>query len=201
MINKNVTYGRIITPSWCYQDNIFTDNELSYLTGYFSNQQLFEGEIGPKNELKSDVRRSKINFMNWDPNHKWIFDRFNNLIDSINNEYYNFDLLGYEHIQYSEYREKENGEYNFHMDMAFDSSDHYPTFPRKLSLAMLLNEPEKDFLGGGFEINFGPEDTAKIPTKKNRAIIFPSFLIHKVNPVIRGTRKSLVIWVIGPKFR
>ncbi len=36
---------------------------------------------------------------------------------------------------------------------------------------------------------------------KGRMIFFPSFLIHRVAPVTQGIRRSLVIWVTGPKFR
>jgi len=37
--------------------------------------------------------------------------------------------------------------------------------------------------------------------KKGDIIVFPSFMVHRVKPVTKGTRKSIVIWVLGPKFR
>ena len=36
---------------------------------------------------------------------------------------------------------------------------------------------------------------------KGTAFIFPSTLHHKVNPVTRGVRKSLVAWFFGPRWR
>ena len=73
---------------------------------------------------------------------------------------------------------------------------------RKLSITMLLNEPGIDFEGGGFEINNGREsESLKVETKRGRIIAFPSFMIHRVAPVTKGTRKSLVVWVLGPKFK
>ena len=66
----------------------------------------------------------------------------------------------------------------------------------------MLSEPGVDFEGGEFEINQGTETNPMVTdTKKNRAIVFPSWTIHRVKPVIKGVRKSLVIWVVGPKFK
>ena len=191
----------LITPSWCYWDNVFTEMELNLITHYLSNLELEKGRVGgyegnEKGIVSDKIRRSDVSFFSCNANTNWIFDRFNNIIQSINDQFYNFDLEGYESIQYSEYKDFEKGEYIFHMDSAFDSSE---VLPRKLSLAMLLND---DFDGGEFQINIGTESNSiALETRKNRAIIFPSFLIHRVAPVTRGVRKSLVIWVLGPKFR
>ena len=37
--------------------------------------------------------------------------------------------------------------------------------------------------------------------QKGTIIIFPSFIRHRVTPVTKGVRKSLVVWVDGPRFR
>jgi PKHD-type hydroxylase len=73
---------------------------------------------------------------------------------------------------------------------------------RKLTLILLLSESGIDFVGGDLLMNMGMEKNAlSVPLHKGRIVAFPSFLIHKVTPVLRGTRKSLVIWVEGPKFK
>jgi PKHD-type hydroxylase len=73
---------------------------------------------------------------------------------------------------------------------------------RKLTCIMLLNDPGVDFYGGDFQIYMGGdmEHSLTPSMKKGTIICFPSFLIHRVKPVILGVRKSLVIWVTGPKF-
>ena len=43
-------------------------------------------------------------------------------------------------------------------------------------------------------------DSPEVITKYGRAVLFPSFLCHRVKPVTKGIRKSLVVWVVGPKF-
>ena len=54
------------------------------------------------------------------------------------------------------------------------------------------------FTGGDFYL---PESNNLIKLKHNRAVFFPSCFLHKVTPVTKGIRKSLVVWVTGPKFR
>jgi PKHD-type hydroxylase len=74
--------------------------------------------------------------------------------------------------------------------------------PRKLSLTLLLNDDNDDFEGGEFQINNGKQETPiTVDMFKGRAVLFPSFMIHRVKPVTKGVRKSLVVWVLGPKFR
>jgi PKHD-type hydroxylase len=66
-------------------------------------------------------------------------------------------------------------------------------------MTLCLNE---NYEGGYFQINVGKEsEPLFIQAKKGRAIFFPSFMIHRVTPVTLGTRRSLVVWVLGPKFK
>jgi PKHD-type hydroxylase len=39
------------------------------------------------------------------------------------------------------------------------------------------------------------------PREKGTVIMFPSYLLHRVTPVTKGVRKSLVLWVGGTTFR
>jgi PKHD-type hydroxylase len=75
---------------------------------------------------------------------------------------------------------------------------------RKLSVSVLLSDP-KDFKGGEFEFDFrnhDPKDkenkqVAKELNKKGSMIVFPSFIWHRVKPVTKGVRYSLVLWYLG----
>jgi PKHD-type hydroxylase len=70
---------------------------------------------------------------------------------------------------------------------------------RKLSMSMLLNTPGVDFEGGDFQTFFAKETDVSL--KRGQILIFPSFIVHRVKPVTKGIRKSLVIWVTGPGFK
>jgi PKHD-type hydroxylase len=194
-----------VTFPWAYQDDIFTHTELDNIVSYCENVGLERSStIGATSkEQVEEVRKCDVKFHNRNNETSWIFDRINDVIVRINSLYYGFDLNGYESFQYTSYNSAEEGNYNWHMDMCL-SNVNLPndmTEPRKLSMSLMLNDPEKDFEGGEFQLNMGMESRSEtLPFKKGRAIFFPSFLIHRVMPVTKGFRKSLVVWVVGPKF-
>lgn len=213
--NNTFERSKLIYP-FCYWDNVFTDQELDKMCSYFSSvgversvrygyASLDNDKFIEKNPEQAN-RISKSRFYDYEEDNEntlWIFQKLNRTIDIINSKYYNFDLNGYDFFQYTEYDSDELGKYDFHMDTIIgnikpDDSDQM----RKLSITLLLNDSEKDFEGGNFEINTSKEkDAIKVDLIRGRMIIFPSFMIHRVTPVTKGKRKSLVIWVVGPKFR
>ena len=64
-------------------------------------------------------------------------------------------------------------------------------------MTLLLNDPS-EFEGGDLEL-MAPGKFAEL--KQGHAIVFASFLNHRVNPVRRGVRQSLVVWFGGKPFR
>ena len=46
----------------------------------------------------------------------------------------------------------------------------------------------------------GPDPQAG-KRNKGTAMYFPSYVLHEVTPVIKGTRISLVGWITGPAFK
>ena len=120
------------------------------------------------------------------------------ILEGLNHQFYGFDLQGYDHIQYGVYNSSENQHYTWHMDSHLGAMQS-PMLTRKLSLAFMLNEPGVDFEGGEFNVKLSDNDETVL-FKKGRAVFFPSYLLHKVSPVTKGVRKSLVVWVTGPKF-
>ena len=43
--------------------------------------------------------------------------------------------------------------------------------------------------------------TKKVPREKGFCVLFPSYITHRVSPVTRGIRKSLVLWSGGVPFK
>jgi PKHD-type hydroxylase len=80
-----------------------------------------------------------------------------------------------------------------------NNDDLRPT--RKLTAVMLLNQPGKDFTGGDLQLFEGTNNEYSVDQEKGKIILFPSFMIHRVTPILSGIRKSIVIWITGPKFR
>jgi len=189
-----------INYPWVYWDDSFSIDELSAIDTMFSHKDLMRAEVGyiPGN-VDEEYRRSNISWIYRDPENSWIFERMNWAAEQINNNWYCMDLNGYSSFQWTEYDAEDNGEYVAHMDLQL-LYDNSKDGIRKLSLALLISDPEVDFDGGDFEFSDG-EDWHKMEAKKGRIIAFPSWIIHRVRPVTKGHRKSLVTWVTGPKFR
>jgi PKHD-type hydroxylase len=66
-------------------------------------------------------------------------------------------------------------------------------------MSLILSD-SSSYEGGKFTMKLG-EDEFEVPQKRGRIIFFPSFFLHKIHPVTKGIRKSIVAWVEGPKFR
>ena len=96
--------------------------------------------------------------------------------------------------QFTEY--PKGGFYDWHMDS--DTSFVSEPTVRKISMTCLLSDPS-EFKGGELEFM----DKGKRPNnlKQGQAIFFASFLRHRVAPVKKGIRRSLVMWFGGPPFK
>jgi len=145
----------------------------------------------------SDVRKS---YNSWIPPStitEKLYDKISKLILNVNENFFDFNLISLEHLQYTEYDEEYNGEYKMHVDMFRDPPT--PNNHRKLSFSIQLTDPET-YEGG--ELVFYSSNETQIADKSIGSItFFPSYILHQVKPVTKGCRNCLVGWVSGPKFR
>ena len=203
-VTNNPAEREFISYPYTWWDGVFSEEELAKLTTYCDSLELDKGKVGTLTETGSvelKTRNSDICFFNRTLDNHWIFDRFNAIVENLNDQFYGFDLQGYDSIQYGTYDSVASQHYTWHMDSHHGPSENIMMM-RKFSLAFLLNEPGVDFEGGEFEINQGNQNEPMVAdTKKNRVVAFPSWTIHRVKPVTKGIRKSLVLWVVGPKFK
>jgi PKHD-type hydroxylase len=148
---------------------------------------------------KNDLRSSKIRWVNpADENSKFISDLLWYYGREANKNAFGFDINYLLDIQYTKYIAEENGKYDWHYDTFWANPT---TYDRKLSIIIQLSD-SADYEGGNFEIDpFHPQLPADKIREKGSVIVFPSFLSHRVTPVTKGERISLVSWIQGPKFR
>lgn len=210
-ITNNPTERQRSIPQYCYWENAFSDEEIESICKLMSSVMTEEASVGGKDQTGNttvpvptsnpSARKSRVCFHKPNENNSFIFERFNYIIDMMNARWYNFDINGYDLFQYTEYDSKDQGHYTWHIDLFVGDlprDNYFET--RKLSVTFLLNEPGKDFEGGEFQ--FGLESSHEtVPMKKGSLIMFPSFFLHRITPVTKGIRKSIVIWIEGPKFR
>jgi PKHD-type hydroxylase len=180
------------TAPYVFFENIFTAEECQTLIDLHKEltPNVAQTGGGANGEgMVSDVRKTEVFWIAWEEKFTWFFDRLANCIGNANNKWWGFHLAGMnEHLQLTHYKSEENGHYDWHED-----TGHFGTFQlRKISLVILLND---EFEGGEFEfLHMGqpPE------LKKGSVILFPSYMTHRVKPVTKGDRWSLVSWVSGP---
>lgn len=129
-----------------------------------------------------------------DTNLSWLLDRLTNMAQHANTSMrWNFQLDGFhEKMQYASF-EREVGIY---YDGHYDVGKTPMLSSRKLTIHVQLSDPA-DYEGGQLELyQIGPT-----PRRKGLVVVFPSFLMYRISPIIKGTRESLTAWVSGTPFR
>ena len=171
---------------------VISESTIDELRKILDSKPLHDALVGDA-ETKLATRRSKIYWLPKTDEFVEIYKKFQELISKCNEEFYNFKLTEItEHIQYTVYNSDDQGYYDWHIDMGPDKVH------RKLSLVCQLSDPT-EYEGGELQINTG---RTSIPEKdKGTVILFPSYLLHRVTPVTKGVRRSLVLWIEGPAFR
>jgi PKHD-type hydroxylase len=158
-----------------------------------SKEKLIDGFIG--DSVKNNtVRRSLACFI--DPSsYSDVYNAIKGLVENANNTCFKFNLTDMsEKVQYSEYKATDQGFYDWHMDITPLKSR------RKLSVVVQLSD-ESEYDGGELQIQTGLTEPVTMGKTKGLVTVFPSYLLHRVTPVTRGVRRSLVVWIDGPPFR
>ena len=140
--------------------------------------------------------KKRITTISWIPFKEMpeMYDQVNVFIQKANRNHFGFNNIQItENAQFTEY--PKGGFYDWHMDSDVNMQHEPPV--RKISMTVLLS-PENQFEGGDLEL-MAPGKRAKL--NQGHAIIFASFLNHRVAPVTRGVRQSLVMWFGGTPFR
>lgn len=178
-------------------ENAFNAEELDRLQQYAKTLQFSKASVNtaePSSAL-DDIRRSSVAWITNNGETGWLYDRLAFVGRQINAQFFGFDLYGFlEDMQYTVYVEEEESHYTWHIDMS-------PTSPaqRKLTLVLQLSD-SSEYEGGELQTMIKPQPAA---VKKERGLIaaFPSWTLHRVTPVTKGIRHSLVVWICGPTFK
>ena len=156
---------------------------------------------------KNKIRNSNIVWLD----DRWIYNEIHPYIHNANkNSGWNFQWDWSESCQFTIYKKKQF--YDWHCD-SWDSVYNRPenlnehNKIRKLSVTVSLSDP-KEYSGGLLQFDFRNSREGKPVIRdaieilpKGSICVFPSFVWHRVTPVTKGTRKSLVIWNLGYPFK
>ena len=146
-------------------------------------------------ELKKK-RNSQVVWLN----HPWIYREIQYWLNTANaNAGWNFQWTSSESCQFTKYSGDEKQHYDWHTDSATIPNEF--GLVRKLSMSIALVDGT-EYEGGDFEVNnLSPKkntiNNIKTLKQKGSVVVFPSFVWHRVTPVTKGTRYSLVSWHLG----
>ena len=172
-----------------YVDELCTHLEKSY--------EPQEASIGFKNEAqKSDYRESEIRWIDVN-REKNMSELLWTYVNRANRDSFDVDVRYLHEVQYTTYYGNNNGRYDWHHDVDFRNNQPYH---RKLSVTVQLSDASEDE-GGDFEFDGDIDQLPPEHKEKGTVLIFPSFDVHRVKPVTKGVRKSLVAWFEGPHWR
>ena len=197
----------ILEPRWksyivATAEPVLSPEQCDELISIGQNEPKINATIGTTEKITKLDEKYRKSIISWIPFAKAvpIYQVIRQWMEVTNNNYFGFDTVQLsEQGQYAEYHK--GGFYNWHMDSNIEMAS-MPTV-RKISMTLLLNDP-KDFEGGDLEIFCGEtldSEKNKYKLKQGHAVFFASFLLHRVMPVIKGNRKSLVMWFGGSPLR
>ncbi len=175
---------------------IFTPKQCQMVIDKGMSLKKEEAKVGmnkPKGGLDTKKRITSISWIPFKDMPEMYRDIETTMLKA-NGNHFGFDGMRLTEVaQFTHYHT--GGFYDWHMDNDVMGKHEPPV--RKISMTLLLSDPAT-FEGGELEF-MSKGKTAKL--KQGQAIFFASWLQHRVKPVTKGERKSLVMWFGGPSFK
>ena len=191
--------NKINNPSWnfyldkvntyAYWEKAFTKEECEKIIKIAKDKDLIKGIT----KGQSNTRSSQISWLHSTDNLEWVFRKITDIVLNLNDRFFQFNIFGLnEGLQFTNYKAPSD-KYDKHIDRSLDFTI------RKLSLSIQLTNP-KEYKGGELFL-YEDEKGTEMKKEQGTLILFPSYILHEVKPIIKGERNSLVSWVTGKQFK
>ena len=186
----------------------------------------FDSEMKDSELLGRHKDKNKRNSENaWIDTNHWIAGFIWHYVNKANRENFRYDLTNIdgENLQYTKYSEGQY--YNWHNDAGISNyykpqyvgnSGNFDDEPnnlqttdflkascelvRKLSFTLQLSDPD-EYEGGNVQLIDEAGRSYIAPRQRGTIILFDSRTQHRVIKVKKGVRKSIVGWVLGPRWK
>lgn len=188
--------------SYCILFEAFSPKECQDMIDLAELLEFKKGTVG-NNHTDDKIRNSNITWITDDPSQpaldarRYMIDRAIATISRVNGEKFDMDLDHFESLQFTRY------DLNQHYDWHVDVHEGQPmNSHRKLSMVIGLTDPDS-YEGGDLLLNLGgnPDTPMTLRVPLGGAVFFYSHIPHKVTPVTKGSRATLVTWAMGPRIR
>ena len=185
----------------------------------------FDNEMDESRLHGDTIDKNKRNSKNaWIPTNHWISGFLWHYVQKANRDNFLYDLsyIDGESMQYTRYGEGEY--YNWHNDSSIavhykpqalgisggesinnekahiDYLNKNTEMVRKLSFTLQLSDPN-DYEGGNVQLIDDGGKSYIAPRQRGCIVLFDSRTSHRVLKVTKGTRRSIVGWVVGPRWK
>ena len=199
VLGGRVTGGFVTSPvlqgalvAW---DGVFSAAELAAIEKHGDALAHEKAELSGS-AATDTIRVTRVAWFKRDAQTESIYRRMEEAVLALNSRFFHYDLSGLVDFQYAVYDGSESGHFDWHKDYGRSYGAEQQE-PRKLTVSLQLSE---DYDGCELQARSGNAiDTA--PKTRGTLIAFPAYVLHRVTPITRGVRKSLVVWAAGPEFR
>ncbi|MDJ0557093.1 MAG: 2OG-Fe(II) oxygenase [Microcoleaceae cyanobacterium MO_207.B10] len=177
----------------------FTKDECNWIISLSNNVAVAK----PQSYTVEDVNSNNHQVSSWEiyqtQKTNWLWQRLINNFVTANSRWWNYDIVGIlEPLQLLCYDStNSSGDCQDYYDLHIDNG--YPFSCRKISFSVELSDPNS-YEGAKLNL-YLTEEPSILPKDRGTMIMFPSFILHEVTPIIQGKRWALVGWVSGPQFR
>ena len=202
-----------LTPRFCDEviKYALSKKETIAITGGYGRDRDLNKKPLNKDEVL-DLKRKRDSDLVW-LNDTWIYKEIHPFVHEANKRAgWNFEWDRSESCQFTKY--KLNQYYDWHSDSwpkPYQKEGLENGKIRKLSMTCQLTDGS-EYRGGELEFDFRDYDPPQRDESKHlrkaheilpkgSIIVFPSHLWHRVKPVTRGVRYSLVVWHLGYPFK
>ena len=179
----------------------------------------FDSQMGDSKLMGDALNKEKRNSKNaWIPTNHWVAGFLWHYVERANRENFLYDLrnIDGESLQYTRYDEGQF--YGWHNDaglsgqykpqsvgnrvegLANDFLNENIELVRKLSFSLQLSDPN-DYEGGNVQFLDETGKSYFSPRQRGTLVLFDSRTQHRVLKVTKGVRKSIVGWVVGPRWK
>ena len=177
-----------------HRENFLSVSQCQKLMRYLETGEATESELAgnyDENILNKEVRDNKEVVIN----NKQLNDKLKMVFELSNLSIWKYNIQEMEKVKILRY--ENGGKYKWHTDCGAKE-----TSTRKLTAIVQLSDETK-YEGGNLEFGITDEtgeNNYTAPRTRGSITIFPAFLSHRVTPITKGKRYSLITWMLGDCF-
>ncbi len=174
--------------------NILTPSQIKQLTTFIEKNNDGDEPDGLFDSLKKNISTKKIIDLSKIRQFSF-FEEMINHYHHANNNHFGYDLFNTDNkALYQCYNSKFKNEYKWHSDVS-----NQPLSDIKLTV--IINLSTKKYTGGDFQLHLDGEKTMNELNESGNMFMFKSMIPHRVLPLLTGERKTLTLFLEGPRLR